>query len=115
MQHKAITSGIVIFLLLSTGFVSLSAEEDSPSFDTDWWDVYSRDKNHDGISDLLIWKLAQGELIFNPVAARVVGVMALTGKGAKRDPAIAKEWLSVAAQKGDKTAQRLLETYKSLF
>ena len=51
----------------------------------------------------------------NPVAARFVGLMALTGKGAKRDPAIAKEWLSVAAQKGDKTAQRLLETYKSLF
>jgi len=39
----------------------------------------------------------------------------LTGKGTRRDPAVAKEWLSVAAQKGDQTAQRLLETYKSLF
>ena len=51
----------------------------------------------------------------NPIAARFVGLMTLTGKGTKRDPALAKEWLSVAAQKGDQTAQRLLETYKSLF
>lgn len=51
----------------------------------------------------------------NPIAARFVGLMTLTGKGTKRDPSLAKEWLSVAAQKGDQTAQRLLETYKSLF
>ena len=51
----------------------------------------------------------------NPTAARFVGLMTLTGKGTRRDPAVAKEWLSVAAQKGDQTAQRLLETYKSLF
>ena len=51
----------------------------------------------------------------NPIAARFIGLMTLTGKGTKRDPALAKEWLSVAAQKGDETAQRLLETYKSLF
>jgi uncharacterized protein len=51
----------------------------------------------------------------NPIAARFVGLMTLTGKGTRRDPAVAKEWLSVAAQKGDQTAQRLLETYKSLF
>ena len=37
----------------------------------EWWDVYSRDKNHDGISDLLIWKLAQGEEFFNMGEARV--------------------------------------------
>ena len=51
----------------------------------------------------------------NPVAARFVGLMALTGKGTKRDPAVAKQWLSVSAQKGDKTAKRLLDSYKSLF
>jgi len=51
----------------------------------------------------------------NPVAARFVGLMALTGKGTKRDPSVAKEWLSVSAQKGDKTAKRLLDSYKSLF
>mgnify|MGYP003979202457 FL=1 len=51
----------------------------------------------------------------NPVAARFVGLMVLTGKGTKRDPSVAKEWLSVSAQKGDKTAKRLLDSYKSLF
>ena len=51
----------------------------------------------------------------NPIAARFVGLMTLTGKGTRRDSAVAKEWLSVAAQRGDQIAQRLLETYKSLF
>jgi TPR repeat protein len=51
----------------------------------------------------------------NPVAARFVGLMILTGKGTKRDPSVAKEWLSVSAQKGDETAKRLLDSYKSLF
>lgn len=51
----------------------------------------------------------------DPIAARFIGLMALAGKGTKKDSAVAKEWLSVAAQKGDKTALRLLETYKSLF
>jgi len=71
MQLKAITSGIMVFLLLSTSFANLSAEENSPTYETNWWDVYSRDKNHDGISDLLIWKLAQGNQFFNPGEARV--------------------------------------------
>ena len=71
MRLKAITSGIVVFLLLSTSFANLSAEENSPAYETNWWDVYSRDKNHDGISDLLIWKLAQGNQFFNPGEARV--------------------------------------------
>lgn len=51
----------------------------------------------------------------NPVAARFVGLMILTGKGTKKNPSLAREWLSVAAQKGDETAKRLLITYKSLF
>ena len=71
MQRKAITAGIVTFLLLSTGFVNLSAEENSPIYETNWWDVYSRDKNNDGISDLLVWKLEQGERFFNAGEARV--------------------------------------------
>ena len=71
MQRKAITAGIVTFLLLSTGFVNLSAEENSPIYENNWWDVYSRDKNHDGISDLLVWKLEQGERFFNAGEARV--------------------------------------------
>ena len=56
--------------------------------------------------------LAQGG---NAEAARFVGLMKLSGKGTKRDLNLAKEWLSVASQKGDKTARRLLDSYKSLF
>ena len=56
--------------------------------------------------------LAQGG---NAEAARFVGLMRLSGKGIEKDLKLAKEWLSVAAQKGDKTALRLLQSYKSLF
>ena len=71
MQHKAIASGVVIFLLLSTSFVNISAEENSPNYEVNWWDIYSRDKDRDGISDVLIWKIGQGEKFFNPGEARV--------------------------------------------
>ena len=71
MQRRAIIAGIVTFLLLSTGFVNLSAEENTLNYESNWWDVYSRDKDHDGISDLLIWKLSQGEEFFNAGEARV--------------------------------------------
>ena len=71
MQRKAITAGFVVFLFLSTGFTSLAAEEEIPIYENNWWDNYSRDKNHDGISDLLIWKLAQGDRFFTPGEARV--------------------------------------------
>ena len=62
-------AGIVIFLLLSTGFVGMSTEEKldnsiSSENNLNWWDTYSRDKDRNGISDLLTWKLAQGEEFF---------------------------------------------------
>ena len=41
--------------------------------------------------------------------------MNLSGKGTDKNLDLAKEWLSVAAQKGDKTAQKLLDTYSNLF
>ena len=76
MQRKAIIAGIVVFLLLSTSFIGLSSKDDAVSeldseHELNWWDVYSRDKNNDGISDLLIWKLEQGERFFNAGEARV--------------------------------------------
>ena len=76
MHRKAITAGIVTFLLLSTGFIGLSTNEHSvdvlsSEHELNWWDFYSRDKDRDGISDLLIWKLAQGEEFFNAGEARV--------------------------------------------
>ena len=76
MQRKAIMAGIVIFLLLSTGFVGMSTEEKldnsiSSENNLNWWDTYSRDKDRNGISDLLTWKLAQGEEFFKAGEARV--------------------------------------------
>ena len=41
--------------------------------------------------------------------------MKLSGKGTEKNPTDAKQWLSVAAQKGDQTARRMLVQYKSLF
>ena len=50
-----------------------------------------------------------------PEAARLVGLMKLSGKGTVKDSTQAKQWLSIAAQKGDLSAKRMLEQYKSLF
>ncbi len=48
-------------------------------------------------------------------AARLVGLMKLSGKGTKKNSSDAKQWLSIAAQKGDQAARRMLEQYKTLF
>jgi TPR repeat protein len=50
-----------------------------------------------------------------PEAARMVGLMKLSGKGTSKSPKEAKQWLSVAAQKGDLSAQKMLKQYSSLF
>ena len=60
----------------------------------------------------LFYPLAQGG---NPEAARFVGLMYLSGKGKSKDLKLAKQWLSVAAQKGDKSSIKLLDSYRSLF
>jgi len=71
MQRKMFTIGVVMLLCLSTSFTSQAAEEEKETSELNWWDVYSRDKNHDGISDLLVWKLQQGERFFDYGEARV--------------------------------------------
>ena len=71
MQRKVFTISVVMLLCLSASFTSQAAEEEKEISELNWWDVYSRDKNHDGISDLLIWKLQQGERFFNAGEARV--------------------------------------------
>ena len=60
----------------------------------------------------LFLPLAQGG---NSEAARFVGLMKLTGQGTARDTKSARQWLSIAAQKGDQVSLRLLDEYKSLF
>ena len=51
----------------------------------------------------------------NAEAARFVGLMKFSGKGTTKDMNEARQWLSVAAQKGDPTATELLAKYKVLF
>ena len=60
----------------------------------------------------LFFPLAQGG---NAEAAYFIGLMKLSGKGTEKDLNLAKEWLSVASQKGYEKAQRILDSYKSLF
>ena len=70
-----------------------------------------RPKNYEKAYSMLL-PLAKGGY---PEAARLVGLMKLSGKGTEKNPKDAKQWLSVAAQKGDGVARRMLEQYKSLF
>ncbi len=51
----------------------------------------------------------------NAEAARFVGLMKFSGKGTIKNIREARQWLSVASQKGDKPAKQLLEKYQSLF
>jgi TPR repeat protein len=41
--------------------------------------------------------------------------MKLTGKGTSKNVSSAKQWLSLASQKGDKVATRMLNEYSALF
>ena len=70
-----------------------------------------RPKNYEKAYSMLL-PLAKGGY---PEAARLVGLMKLSGKGTEKNSKDAKQWLSVAAQKGDGVARRMLEQYKSLF
>ena len=71
MQRKVFTISIVMLLCLSASFTSQATKEEKEIAELNWWDAYSRDKDHDGISDLLIWKLQQGERFFTVGEARV--------------------------------------------
>jgi TPR repeat protein len=51
----------------------------------------------------------------NAEAARFIGLMKFSGKGTNKNIKEARQWLSVASQKGDKPAKELLEKYQSLF
>jgi uncharacterized protein len=70
-----------------------------------------RPKNYEKAYSMLLPLAKDGY----PEAARLVGLMKLSGRGIEKNPKDAKQWLSVAAQKGDEVARRMLEQYKSLF
>ena len=69
------------------------------------------DKNYEKAYELFL-PLAKGG---NAEASRFIGLMKLTGKGTGKDISSARQWLSVASQKGDKTAIRMLRDYAALF
>ena len=51
----------------------------------------------------------------NPEAARYVGIMKFSGKGTAKSISEARQWLSVAAQKGDKMLARCLKNINLCF
>ena len=54
MQRKLWALGIVLILCLGMGVNTKTAvEQNEVNQELEWWDVYSRDKDHNGISDLL--------------------------------------------------------------
>ena len=72
MQRKLWALGIVLILCLGMGVNTKTAvEQNEINQELEWWDVYSRDKDHNGISDLLTWKLEQNEQFFDAGEARV--------------------------------------------
>ena len=60
----------------------------------------------------IFWPLANSG---NAEAARYVGLMKFSGKGTKKSLQEAKQWLSVAAQKGDELSGQILKKYETLF
>ena len=60
----------------------------------------------------IFWPLANSG---NAEAARYVGLMKFSGKGTTKSLQEAKQWLSVAAQKGDELSGQILNKYKTLF
>ena len=63
---------LVCAILISTPlFMPLSESSKNDKDVQGWWSNYSRDKDRDGISDVLEWKLQQGNRFFDSDSARV--------------------------------------------
>ena len=94
-------------------FSTLSIREDEGTLEEarKYYTGIGRAKDYTKAYSMLL-PLAKGGY---PEAARLVGLMKLSGKGTEKNPKDAKQWLSVAAQKGDGVARRMLEQYKRLF
>ena len=61
---------LLVSLLLLASLPSLAVPPEAGP-ETPWWETYSRDKDRNGISDLLEWKLAQEDRFFASGEARV--------------------------------------------
>ena len=71
-MNRSVLPLLVCAILISTPlFMPLSESSNSDKDIQGWWSNYSRDKDRDGISDVLEWKLQQGNRFFEPDSARV--------------------------------------------
>ena len=61
---------LLVSLLLLASLPSLAVPPEV-GLEPPWWEIYSRDKDRNGISDLLEWKLAQEDRFFSPGEARI--------------------------------------------
>ena len=71
-MNRSISSLSVCAILILTSLITpFSVSSESEPVVYGWWSDYSRDKEMDGVSDILEWKLKQGYRFFNPDLARV--------------------------------------------
>ena len=61
---------LLVSLLLLASLPSLAVPPEV-GLEPPWWEIYSRDKDRNGISDLLEWKLTQEDSFFSPGEARI--------------------------------------------
>ena len=113
MDLKPGTISNKVLQTTTSNFSNMTSSEDEKILQEarKYYTGIGRSKNYEKAYSMLL-PLAKGGY---PEAARLVGLMKLSGKGTEKNPKDAKQWLSVAAQKGDGIARRMLEQYKSLF
>jgi TPR repeat protein len=113
MDLKPGTISNEVLQTTTSNFSNMTSSEDEKILQEakKYYTGIGRSKNYEKAYSMLL-PLAKGGY---PEAARLVGLMKLSGKGTGENPKDAKQWLSVAAQKGDGIARRMLEQYKSLF
>jgi TPR repeat protein len=113
MDLKPGTISNKVLQTTTSNFSNITSSEDEKILQEarKYYTGIGRSKNYEKAYSMLL-PLAKGGY---PEAARLVGLMKLSGKGTGKNPKDAKQWLSVAAQKGDGIARRMLEQYKSLF
>jgi len=113
MDLKPGTISNKVLQTTTSNFSNMTSSEDEKILQEarKYYTGIGRSKNYEKAYSMLL-PLAKGGY---PEAARLVGLMKLSGKGTGKNPKDAKQWLSVAAQKGDGIARRMLEQYKSLF
>ena len=65
-MNRSVLPLLVCAILISTPlFMPLSESSKNEEDVQGWWSNYSRDKDRDGISDVLEWKLQQGNRFFD--------------------------------------------------